>query len=214
MTEQRTTSKKMAWILGTCLTLAIIISFGFLWHPTALIPSQYADYVSNTENGLRQQKQEGDLVFRMQYKPVDYTVVLETKTDDLTETEYEEIKQELDGAHYLSFSIGAPQKGKLLDLLAAGSDEAYGQLVQYLAVTVREDFRLTQGSDTLNCIGLHYERNYGAQPWETLNLAFDTQPESTEDLTLWYQDRLLGTGLHAFHIRQDALNNLPTLALK
>lgn len=72
--------------------------------------------------------------------------------------------------------------------------KSYQQGVEYLAFTIQKDFKvLTTNQDTIDAIGVNFERNFKIAPFKRLMVHFTGIPEN-DVIKLIYSDSLFGNG--------------------
>ena len=179
----------------------------------SLEPRALAFFVENEKNGLVQFREVEDLELKVQYKPIDYQVVIEKRKEILSSDEVNAVRKELDGLLYFNFSFRLKNGESTLKKLASGAESKYGGLIRYISVHMQDDFKLVAGEDTLNCVLYHFERNYGMLPFETVSIAFEALQDEETDLQLIYDDRIFNIGRQQFTIKEESLYNLPSLKL-
>jgi hypothetical protein len=165
-----------------------------------LAPGAFVAYAMDKDNGLVQTRDFDDLALRLRYRPVEELVL-----------------QEL-GTEAPSDSIQHAMKAlKVKDLLNARSPDPddYFRKQYYFGSLVDADLLLVIGADTLPCALAHFERTYGAAPFNELVVSFiDDSPEPyRDDLHFIYNDRAFGLGPVEFVIRKEDLQQLPSLKL-
>jgi len=175
-----------------------------------LRPSDLIRWVENEENGLVQRQNFQEYFFEAKYKPLDYVVSIEGRTDDLSESKYTDIKSELEGLQYVDLNIGPLSKSGNALSGDLKSEEEYFERLDYFVTYAQQDIFLVQGKDTLLPKLYHFERNYGLAPKNTLLLGF--QNGSTEaDRYLYIDDQILGVGRVKFLFENSRIKSTPTL---
>lgn len=173
-------------------------------------PSALIQWVESEESGLVQRQEFEHYFFEAKYKPLDYVISIEGRTDDLSEAKYSTLKSELDGLQYVDLNIGPlAQQG---NALSAGteSQEEYFERLDYFVTYAQQDIFMVQGADTLYPKLYHFERNYGLAPKNTLLLGFDQGAEA-EDRQVYIDDQILGVGRVKFSFENSKINSTPTL---
>ncbi|MBK9731129.1 MAG: hypothetical protein IPO83_07555 [Chitinophagaceae bacterium] len=179
----------------------------------ALSPREYIGYVTDSSNGLKRTLQHDRLYFSAQYQPIDYVCLLETSGHVETD-EFHELQSKFEGLTHFSFSIGSnDHETDPLKLMMNGMN--YEDAIVYFAFEVKNDFFIVSAGDTLPCVIHHFERSYGLHPSIDLVLGFRQQSTMNlkEDapLTLYFNDRLYGSGYNSFVFHKKDLVNLPEL---
>lgn len=184
--------------------------------PKELVPRDYAKWIENTNNGLRIEKEIGDYIFDIQYKPLDYAALLEIKKDSVSKQEIEKIKKEMEGLQYYTLKISAKNfsgdilKYKLNDM---GN---YSKRVEYFSFGMQNDLKIIEQGDTLPCTLHHFERSYGLSPYITFDLGFQDKDEKKEkkesdEKIVYYNDSILGIGPIKIAFKNKDIQNIPRL---
>lgn len=75
----------------------------------------------------------------------------------------------------------------------------YDDSIKYLAFVLNKDIKaVTSRGDTINCLGVHFERNFNIAPFKRVILYFSGIDEN-EKIQLIYNDRLFGKGIIKFN---------------
>lgn len=175
-----------------------------------LKPSELINWVNDPENGLIQQQSLNHFDFEVLYKPTDYIIALEGRTDQLTEVRYAELKSSLEGLQYLDLKIKSEEGN--LDALSGGMEtqDDYYQRLDYFITYAYQDIQLVQGQDTLRPVIYHFERTYGLTPYNTILLGFE-ETGIASDRTLIIDDQVLGVGRIKFVFEEEKITETPTL---
>jgi hypothetical protein len=176
-----------------------------------LFPSEYVSWVRDPNNGLVKDKEMDELKFSVLFKPSEYIICQEErsekistalcakKLDEMSELEYYDLKIELkDG-----------QEEILKHDLSSSSQ--YGKRVEYCSFQMQKDIVMLNGSDSIQCAMLHFERAFDIAPYATFLLAFPKQKGKDENRTIILHDKLFGKGILKFQFKGRELNNLPKL---
>lgn len=197
-------SIKIGLIIFGCFVLTVACS------KDEMKPSDLIHWVEDSENGLVQRQEFENYFFEAKYKPVDYVVSMEGRTDNLTEDEYLNLKSELEGLQYVDLTIGPlKSQGNALSGGIENEDE-YFERLDYFVTYANQDIFLVQGQDTLLPKLYHFERTYGLAPKNTLLLGFDTGKEDT-DRNIIIDDQILGVGRVKFLFENEHIKSTPTL---
>ncbi len=175
----------------------------------SLEPTAYRSWVENAANGLKKVQTIGDYEFSLQYKPVDYVALVESRNPNITKQQVQQKQEELKDFQYYNLRIKTNVGTELLASNITQEDEYYGRL-NYFVTYAQDDIQLYQGKDTIAC-GLYlFERNYGLAPYNNIVIGFKSNDTQTEK-TIVFNDRVLGTGPVKFKIRKEDLANIPQL---
>lgn len=198
--------KRLKYILVLVLGALILASCG----KEVLRPSDLIKWVDQEENGLVQRQNFENYFFEAKYKPIDYVVSMEGRTDDLSEEDYSNMKSQLEGLQYVDLNIGTLSKtGNALSGEVESEDE-YFQRLDYFVTYAQQDIFMVQGKDTLYPKLYHFERNYGLAPKNTLLLGFENGSSET-DRYVFIDDKILGVGRVKFLFENEAIKSTPTL---
>lgn len=201
----------MTVLIGALKTCGVASS------PQALPLEEYRSWVEDKANGLQVEKQVGEYLFNVQYKPLDYVVAQEQKSTRFTQQHWDSLKTQVSDMQYYTFRIGTVSGKDITKYNLVQTEEFYARL-QYFALEMQNDLQLIEGKDTLPCLLFHYERTYGIDPRAAFVVGFDNKRENKQrkpvsDRRFVFNDRILGTGPVQLTIGADRLQTLPTLAL-
>jgi len=194
--------------INIVLFLAITIFVGC--SKETLKPSELINWVNDSENGLIQKQIINDFDFEVLYKPTDYVIALEGRTDQLTEEAYSELKSSVGEMQYLDLKIKSAAENTDALSGAIKSQDDYYERLDYFVTYAYQDIQLVQGEDTLSPLIYHFERTYGLTPYNTILLGFE-KTESPGDRTLIIDDQVLGIGRVKFVFDEEKINETPTL---
>ncbi|MEM8909574.1 MAG: hypothetical protein AAGD05_17130, partial [Bacteroidota bacterium] len=171
---------------------------------TDVPPSDLVRYVHQKDHGLIKSKTIGDLQFDLQYKPLDYLIAQELRTDELVEQAYADRLEDLKGLQYYNLRMSVPRlPQRNITNYQVYDDEAQQQRLYYLSFGFKEHLRLIQGRDTLRPVLYHFERSYDLAPHHTFVVAFkETDPDHTQDKTFVVDSPVWPTGPVKFRIRE------------
>ena len=173
---------------------------------------EYLKWVQNPENGFRKNKEMAEINFSVQFKPYEYIVCMEERTNEIADSLLKRKRTELEGVQYYDLKISLTEKeGELLKYNLSSSDQ-YSKRVKYFAFEMQNDIQLVEGNDTLPCVLYHFERTYDTSPSCTILLGFDMNLKSiSKQKTLLVYDRTFNKGLLKFTFKENKFLNLPKL---
>jgi hypothetical protein len=182
--------------------------------PERLQPIEYVSWIENPENGMKEEKEIGDLSFTLQYKPIEFIALKALGPSAANEKTVKEAGKEYQGMQYYTLTIN--NNAGINDLLKyeVSDMQEYQQRVSYFSFDMQRDLLLVEGEDSLRCRLFHYERVYGLAPYATFLLGFDLPAKKSEkvrDKVLVYRERVFETGMLKFKIKAENLNNIPEL---
>ncbi len=181
--------------------------------PSPVRPDVFIKKVETAGSGLLMKKEIANVMFSVQYKPVDYILSKELMNHSLISSDLEKRRKQLDGYRYFTFRVkGKDEKDPVR--IGTLSQEEYDQKQGYLSSDIQRDFLLVEGKDSVPCSICHYEKTYGLSPFVTLVLAFkDSENRNKEDneLSFLYQDHVFGAGNIWMKISTGDLKDIPTV---
>ncbi len=193
-----------------CLLLVLLLAIWGCSKEKTFHPRQYVTWVEDPANGLRISKELSPYEFTIQYKPLDYVVAMEERTETLATSFLAERKAELgDNLDYFNFRIAISGSKKNVLMQAARDEQEYYQLIDYLSYAAQEDFYLIDGADTAKCVLYSFVRNYELTPYLDFALGFERIPN--RDKTFVFDDKMLRTGIIKAEIKQQKIDKLPKL---
>jgi hypothetical protein len=188
-----------------------VISLLVCCNHASLSPRAYTEWVRNSENGLNVNKRIGDFDFSLQYKPVEFVIMEQYKSDTVSRKSIEGHAKELDGMQYYTLRIRSSLQNEMLR--AGISDESeYASRLEYFLSYAQDDIVLVENGDTLPCLLYHFERTYSLSPFNDIVLGFEKEPASAQyDKTLIFQDQALGTGPVQLTISSKDIQQIPSI---
>ena len=171
----------------------------------------YVQWVENEDNGLRISKQMGDYKLTVQYKPLDYVVLMEEKTEKLAALLLKQRTAQLDQMQYFSLRLQSAIPGANVSDLAL-IDNDHASVINYFTFGMQENIYLVEGKDTLSCKLFQFERTYDLAPYVDFVLAFD-QPADKQpsDKVFVFNDTKLGIGPVRFQVSNNTISAIPHL---
>ena len=186
----------------------------FFLKETVVDPIEMKEYVVDMEHGLIKSKIIDEVTFSAKYKPVDYIIANEIKENVISKTVYKKMQEELSGMQYFDLRIEIEKMNGELLKYGLSTEAEYEERVNYLAFTIKDDIKLIDGSDTLNCVLHHFERVYDIVPYATILLGFKNYGNDLmHEKTLMYHDKLFGKGIIKFTFLPADLQSIPHLEI-
>lgn len=171
--------------------------------------AEYRRWVSDPANGLVVERQAENLGLRLTYQPPELLALDNAAWEPLAP---DSLVEHFRGSHHFVLRLQASDAPDLL-LAPSAAGHDYNAKQYYYTALVEEDLLLVVGGDTIPCAQAHFERNYGAAPFNHLVFSFidDADDPYRDDLTLVYTDRAFGVGPVTFTLRRDDLRAIPEL---
>jgi len=132
-------------------------------------PMEYAKWVENEDNGLRKVTTEGDYIFSLQYKPLEYIVAMQERSPKLSGETLRKAREEMEGMQYYNFKISTRSGHPAF----SNSKLEFEEKSRYLMSDMQRDMYLLEGKDTLHCKMFHFENASGILPYDNCVIAFD-----------------------------------------
>lgn len=201
----------MRTVVTNFVVLASIALVGSGCSEGPLDPQRYSAWLSDPENGLVQHRTFKDVELSLQYRSPEQLALNETR-GDARRSDFDTLVAQRRNAHYFNLKLRALHASDLLNAGATDPD-AYFQRQYYFGSLVQDDLSLIIGSDTLPCALAHFERTYGAAPYNNLVVSFvdGAEDHANEDLRFVYEDRAFGLGRVQFIINKEDLSRIPAL---
>jgi hypothetical protein len=176
-----------------------------------LTPKAYVEWIRQPSNGLVTEKQVGDYKFSLQYKPIEYMALQESKGDNLGKGDFEKVKKTYDGVEYYDLKISV--KGSDKDMLMHGvqNTNEYFTRAHYMSFQMQKQLSMIAGKDTLPCTIFHFERNYNASPDSHCSLGFDVPKENEANRKIIYNDEILGLNQVEIELNGKSFSKIPQL---
>lgn len=185
-----------------------------LWacSPQHLPKEAYVKWVADKDHGLIVSKEIDNYVFSTFYQPPAYLVLQDNKHKNLSLEAFNQEVTERSEHWHINFRI-SDKEGKTSALKTKmESEDAYFDRLGYYAFGVQEDLYLVQGTDTLNCLLHHFERNFNLAPFINMSLVFEKGKE-TEEVRFVYDDQALGIGTVQMTLKPSSWMNIPQIQL-
>ena len=116
-------------------------------------------------------------------------------------------KAKMEGLQYYNFKIAKQLGGAVLseNTLDIPDKEIY------LLSGMKKDLYLLEGTDTLYCKVFHFENSNGLVPYDNCVVAFEKNETTKTDKTFLYRADKLGLDWVKFHVKAEAINQVPKL---
>lgn len=194
-------------ILGMCCLIFLSAC------QTELMPADLVRHIVDVEHGLRKIKQVKDLEVDVQFKPVDFMIAQEFRSNHINEEDYKKRMKALEPLQYYNLKIGVTDGKSNITNYQVADEQALQDRLYYLSFRIKEDIGLIQGKDTLLPVLCHFERNYGLSQQRTFVLAFP-KGEVEADRTFILDSKELNTGPIKMKFNEKDINNTPCIKLQ
>ncbi len=193
--------------LPNLLCFMFFISIMLLGCKDNLEPVEYARWVENENNGLQISKTQGDYIFSLQYKPVEYIVAMQQRKPQIQSKLLKQEKEKMEGLQYYNFKIAKQSGGAVLSENTVDIPDKE----IYLLSGMKKDLFLLEGTDTLYCKVFHFENSNGLTPYDNCVVAFEKNKNTATDKTFLYRGNKLGIDWVKLDVKAEAINRVPNL---
>ena len=180
----------------------------------ALQPSDYVKWVNDPDNGLIKKKTIHPLEVEVLYKPIDYVIANELRTNDIAAETYNNRRAALGSMLYYTLKLGIEGGQEDVTNYGVSNASAQQERLAYLSFSLQKDIQLVEAGDTLNCQLFHFERAYDLVPYRTFVLGFDLKAATKNaDKTLIIEMPYFKTGPVKLTFENSDLESIPNLKL-
>lgn len=175
-------------------------------------PDEYVKWVQGEEYPLNKEKQIDELIFSVQYKPHEYIICQEERTNEIPDSILKQKISEIEDMEYYDLKIELENGTQ--ELLKYGLTETgqYDDRVKYFAFSMQKDIQLVlDGKDSIPCGLYHFERAYDVVPFVKVMLGFPTTDKKISERTLVFHDKVFNKGIIKFQFTKEELQNVPQL---
>jgi hypothetical protein len=172
-----------------------------------LLPEDYVQWVENKENGLRIDMEDEPYMYELQYQPIEYLVVRQIRSPQITSAALKEGTQKRNGLLYFTLKMWTKDgKGILSDknLIIENKNS-------YLLSGLQNDMILLAGSDSLHCVMLHFESANNLIPYDQCVLAFEKPKVEKENLVFLLRTDKYKQGWLKITVKKQDIKNTPKL---
>ncbi len=170
------------------------------------------DYCNQPANGLRSNYVEDEYRFEVIYRPVEIIVLQEVKSLSLMGQQIDSVRQLFNGIDY--FLLRMQKKGTEVETSFARDPIRFGEVNTYLATKVGRDIKLVHAGDTILTKATIHTRTFGSSQSTDLLIAFESSLKSKSgEFEVLFDDKIFGTGLHAFDFEINNIKSIPSLDL-
>ena len=177
--------------------------------PKELKPSEYVSWV---KTNLQQELHSNNISYQLLYKPIDYEICQELRTDDIEQSVYKTFYSELEGNSYFLFKIKHDRHD---EFFLEENDLSYEERVKYFSFNFQNDIKLvTSKGDSLSCGMYLFERNYGTSPYTSILFGFGIPDQELEKgFSIVMNDKMYQQNWNTFLYQKELVLNIPNLQL-
>lgn len=170
--------------------------------------NEYVKWVENVDNKLHKVKKMNNIVFDLQYKPIEYIALQKQlhANDNLNK-----IISNTEEMYYFNLKIKYENNNSNLLKKDVQSSAEYQERVYYYAYMFEKQIFLIIDSTKIPCKLYHFERSYDLSPNTSIILGFPKSNNQKNSFQLSIEPELLNTGIINFYFDKKTLENIPTL---
>lgn len=179
-----------------------------------LAPKEYVAWVEDKDNGLRIERLMNPITYTLQYKPYDYVIAKEERSNTISKSTFADWYKELDKMQYYTLRIEAKGVTDILKMNSPSQQEYY-QRQNYLTYEFQGDIQLVDGTDTIPCDLFQMVGNYGLAPYIDFVIGFKSkdaiQNQVQHDKQFILEDKIFGGGILKFIVKKEDINKIPEI---
>ncbi len=189
-----------------CLVLLLLSACGRKDYST----KSYMAFVQSPESGLYKQLSISGWEYEIQYRPYDYTILLESRngySDSLKKARLDQLK----GTAWFSIKFRKENSDQSPLRVGVSSLDEYQQRYVYYMSNAMNDISLIYGQDTLHPMSYVFETSYNVAPFETMIVGFDLKNGDKmpgEHMQLIFLDRVFKNGIVKASFEKSSLKGL------
>jgi hypothetical protein len=174
----------------------------------SLSKEAYIQWMKDEKNGLLKKKEIGDLVFEVQYKSPEMTLIGEMNRKD-----WQGDSKVNSNMQFFDLKIKHKGGQDFIKTNSADQTEYYNRLY-YFSFGFQNDIKMIEKEKEYNCELFHFERSYGLTAAKTFVLGFEL-PKGNErsDQVLTIDANTLGAGIVKIKFNKEDIENIPTVVL-
>lgn len=214
-----------AWNNNTMTGILLIFCLCFLSNCTKndgilstkkVAPSKMVKWINKEENGLVKTKKVGELIAKVQYRPISYIISNEMRKNDISKKEYEERAKQLEGMDYFSLTLDVEGNRNNVTNYNIGNDMSLQQdRLSYLSFGMQKDIYLMEDGELIPCELYHFERAYNLTSERTFMIGFPKKDtDETHSKTFVLDSPVFGTGPIKIHFEKKDFEKLPKLHIQ
>lgn len=174
---------------------------------TKMLPIDYVGWVENDANGLKVSVHDGIYMYELQYQPIEYLILQEVRSTQISSKELKAACQKRDGLLYFTLKMQTEEgKGILSD-----KDLDFEHKSSYLLSGLQNDMLLVAGLDSLHCVMCHLETANNLVPYDQCVLAFEKPKSKNENLVFIFKTDKYKEGFLKIIVEREDIKKTPKL---
>jgi hypothetical protein len=202
-------SLDMVRIFIPVLIFVVMISCG---QRPVVSAQELSAYISDVENGLKQQTTKSGIDISVTYRPTDFIVAQEVAGEGYTQHQIDSIKASLQSIDYFMLSLS--KKSQAVENYFTGNEAQFNTVIEYLSFKIGKDLSLVHGPDTIPAKDFMYAQGFGSTKSSDVLVAFESNLSDRDgELTFLFDDSIFKTGLNQFQFSLNDIHSTPLLRI-
>lgn len=176
----------------------------------SLNKKDYIVWIRDYENGLHRKVTSHNMIFDVQYKPIDYIISLENLSQ-FKDFSLNSRRKDLGGMIYFTLKI-SNNKAKDIFKDNLHSDQEYYERLYYYSFQFKNDLSLNIKGKKIPCTAFHFEKSYNMTPDKTFLLGFEKDEIiNSGDIKLIINDIVFSQKVIEISYSETELRSIPKL---
>lgn len=172
-----------------------------------LSPKDFVYWVDNEDNNLIKKQRISNLEYKLQYRPIDYIIAREFRTNTITFENYKKRKNELEGMDYFKFTLTSLEPNKtVFDMNTLEKN-----VLDYVSFEMAKDFKMKIDNELISCGLYHFEQQNGIYNSIDILLGFPKTKNKSEEFSISFENNLNNEGIINFYFSSNELNRIPNM---
>jgi hypothetical protein len=161
---------------------------------------EYIKHIRNENAGLKKTIKNGNLIYLLQYKPIEYMALQETQGVKKSASEFQQIKDTYQGMEYYTLSIRVEGSNKDPLMTGIKTPNEYFDRSSYCAFDMQRDLKMVI-------------KSYNTNPFCNFSIGFEIKPNTRGERHLVFNDKIFAQQESVLTISDQAIINSPKLLL-
>lgn len=176
-------------------------------------PSEFVNWVKDSNNGLVKIKQINDIQVSLTYLPSAFMIINDLKKENITKKELAAIAIQYEDFEYYLLKIEALKSGKELAKYKISNKGEYEERIKYYSFNMQYDLKAVLDSgNEVPCELYHFERTYNITPYSSFLIGFPKEfIGNSKERTIVLEEKIFNKGTIKFKWSTDEMNNIPQI---
>lgn len=166
---------------------------------------------SEKNEQLNQKKNMGNFSYELKYLSADVMALKELRGETGTPADYNEVKSHYSDLLYFSLGIRNSTFSSELLRYQLTSKEQYKDRINYCSFYIQNDLFLVNGTDSLPCALVQYERTFNVSNGLKFTMAFSKPEKLSGSFTIVFYDNLFKNGIIKMTFKSSDITDAPVL---